>query len=125
MGVLYSSIIRERYRHPRRYGEISDPDAIFEDVNPLCGDRIRMTLSLTDGLVDDARFTGDSCAICAASADLLAELVTGRNLSEAENVATEDLLRLLDADIRPTRMKCVTLPLHVLKSALAQAGVRA
>lgn len=123
MGVLYSSIIRERYRHPHCYGELPDPDAVFEDVNPLCGDRVRMTLRLTNGTVAEARFTGDSCAICAASADLLAELVSGRKLSEAESVTTGDLLRLLEADIRPTRMKCVTLPLQVFKSALAQVGV--
>jgi NifU-like protein involved in Fe-S cluster formation len=83
-----------------------------------------MTLRLTNGSVDDARFTGDSCAICAASADLLAEMVAGRKISEAESVTTEDLLSLLQADIRPTRMKCVTLPLQTLKSALTQARVR-
>lgn len=124
MGVLYSSVIRDRYRHPRRYGELPDPDAVFEDVNPLCGDRIRMTLRFSDGTVAEARFTGDSCAICAASADLLAEMVAGRKLSEAECVTTEDLLGLLEADIRPTRMKCVTLPLQILKSALARVGAR-
>jgi nitrogen fixation NifU-like protein len=123
MGVLYSSVIRERYRRPRCRGELPDPDAIFEDVNPLCGDRIRITLRLTDGLVAEARHIGDSCAICAASADILAELVAGRPASEAESVSTEDLLRLLEADIRPTRMKCVTLPLQVLRSALSHVGV--
>ena len=95
MGVLYSSIIRQRYRSPLCYGELPDPDAVFEDVNPLCGDRIRMTLRLSDGIVADARFIGDSCAICAASADLLAELVAGRKISDAESVTTEDLLKLL------------------------------
>jgi nitrogen fixation NifU-like protein len=123
MGVLYSSVIRERYRHPRYRGELPDPDAVFEDVNPLCGDRIRLSLRLSDGILAEARHTGDSCAICAASADLLAELVAGRPVTEAEGVSTEELLRLLEADIRPTRMKCVTLPLQVLRSALAHVGV--
>ena len=59
MGTLYSSVIKDHYRHPRRYGRIQSPDAAFEDVNPLCGDRVRIELRLSDGFVADARFTGD------------------------------------------------------------------
>ena len=40
---------------------------------------------------------------------------------EAAAVTTEDLLATLEADIRPTRMQCVTLPLSVLRAALRAA----
>ena len=33
---------------------------VAEDVNPLCGDRVRMRCGSRDGAVADARFTGDS-----------------------------------------------------------------
>jgi nitrogen fixation NifU-like protein len=122
---LYSSVIRERYRKPRRFGGIPNPDAAFEEVNPLCGDRVRMELRLSDGRVAEARFTGDSCAICAASADLLAEIISGRSLAEIERITADDLLRLLETEIRPSRMKCVTLPLQALKGAMAAMRIRA
>ena len=68
---------------------------------------------------DAARgFIGDSCAICTASADVLAELLMGRSSAEARTVDSADLLAVLQADIRPTRMRCVTLPLSVLALAL-------
>jgi len=73
------------------------------------------------GAVAQARFTGDSCAICSASADVLLEKIQGRRVPEAAAVTTEDLLATLEADIRPTRMKCVTLPLFVLRAALRAA----
>ena len=123
-SVLYSSVIHERFRRPRFRGELPDPDAQFEDVNPLCGDRVRMALTFGNGGIAQARFLGDSCAICTASADILAELVHGRAFSEAEKIGVSDLLSRLEADIRPSRIKCVTLPLQVLKGALSQAGVR-
>ena len=69
-------------------------------------------------MLAEARFTGDSCAICAASADVLLETVQGKSVADAVAVTTEDLLTILEADIRPTRMKCVTLPLSALKAAL-------
>lgn len=115
---LYSDVIRERWRRPKFRGELPGANRVAEDVNPLCGDRVRLMLNVQDERVAAARFIGDSCAICAASADVLAELVTGRPSAEARRVESADLLAVLQADIRPTRMRCVTLPLSVLALAL-------
>jgi len=114
----YSDVIRERWRRPRFRRPLAGPSLVAEDVNPLCGDRVRIMLRLDDGRVAEAGFVGDSCAICTASADVLAELVTGRLAAEARAVETADVLSVLQADIRPTRMRCVTLPLSVLAKAL-------
>jgi nitrogen fixation NifU-like protein len=118
MTVLYSSVIRERFRRPRFRGTLTAPDAVFEDVNPLCGDRVRVQCRIEEGRVVEARFSGDSCAICAASADILMELVEGRPAEWAQRLRPGDLLDRLQADIRPSRMRCVTLPLTVLRGAL-------
>ena len=120
--ALYSDVIKERYRQPRFRGRLDAPDATFEDVNPLCGDRIRIELAVHDGRVTDARFTGDSCAISAASADLLLEAARGRTVEEAHALGVPDVLERLDADIRPARMKCVALPVEVLHGALGGNG---
>ena len=114
----YSDVIRERWRRPRFRGELPGAGAVAEDVNPLCGDRVRLMLALEGERVSAARFVGDSCAICAASADVLAELVVGRSRAGALTMEAADVLAVLQADIRPTRMRCVTLPLSVLAMAL-------
>ena len=116
--ALYSDVIRERFRRPLFRGAIERPDVAHEDVNPLCGDRVRMMVRVHDGAVDAVRFTGDSCAICAASADVTAELSEGRSAAAAARLTTEDVLAVLQADIRPTRMRCVALPVSVLQKAL-------
>ena len=115
---LYSDTIRERWRRPRFRGDLAGATAVAEDVNPLCGDRVRMMLRLRDGVVESVRFAGDSCAICTASADVTAELTEGRAAAEASRLTTEDVLAILQADIRPTRMRCVSLPIAVLQKAL-------
>jgi nitrogen fixation NifU-like protein len=120
-AVPYSDIIRERWRRPRFRGQLEGANAVAEDVNPLCGDRVRFMLRLEDGRVRSARFVGDSCAICTASADVLAEMLEGRGRDEALAVTVQDVLETLAADIRPTRMRCVTLPLGVLASALGNS----
>ena len=122
VAVLYSDVIRERWRRPRFRGDLPGANAVAEDVNPLCGDRVRVMLSVAGQRVAAARFAGDSCAICTAAADVLAELVSGRPTAEAAAVNRDDVLAVLKSDIRPTRLKCVTLPLDVLGQALARHG---
>jgi len=116
--VVYSSVIRERFRAPRYRGNLPGADAAFEDVNPLCGDRIRIECQIADGRVTDARHRGDSCAICAASADVLLESVIGQSVDFVSTLTAADLLERLQADVRASRMRCVTLPLTVLQGAL-------
>ena len=118
-GGLYSDVIRDRWRKPRHRGDLPGANAVAEDVNPLCGDRVRMMLAVApEGRITDARFIGDSCAICTASADVVADLVSGRTRGEAAALDVSDVLAVLQAEIRPTRMRCATLPLSVLAQAL-------
>jgi nitrogen fixation NifU-like protein len=116
---VYSDVIRERWRRPRHRGEVPGANAVAEDVNPLCGDRVRMMLTVApDGRIEAAGFIGDSCAICTASADVVADLVAGRSRVDAAALEVADVLNVLQAEIRPTRMRCVTLPVSVLGQAL-------
>ena len=115
---MYSSVIRERFRSPRYRGTLPGADAAFEDVNPLCGDRIRIECRIARGTITDARHRGDSCAICAASADVLLESVIGLAVEAALKTTAADLLARLEAEVRASRVKCVTLPLTVLRGAL-------
>lgn len=117
-AAVYSGAIRERWRRPRFRGELPGATATAEDVNPLCGDRVRMMVAMEGGIVTAVRFVGDSCAICTASADVAAELVQGRTVGEARALGAGDVLAALQSDVRPTRMRCVTLPLSVLGKAL-------
>jgi nitrogen fixation NifU-like protein len=117
-ALPYSDVIRERWRHPRYRAVLPEANAVAEDVNPLCGDRVRMMLRVDDGRVESVRFVGDSCAICTASADVVAELAEGRTPDAAAALEVADVLEVLQADIRPTRMRCVALPVIVLGAAL-------
>jgi len=119
-SALYSDVIRERWRKPRHRGDLPNATAVAEDVNPLCGDRVRVAVRVEDGTVAEARFTGDSCAICTASADVVTELATGRSTAAATRLGTDDVLEVLRAEVRPTRMRCVSLPISVLGMALAR-----
>jgi len=120
MTPQYSATIVEHFRHPRNYGALPTPEVAYEDVNPLCGDRIRIELSVSaDQIIAAVRFRGDSCIISRAAASILTELIQGRTLQEVVALPQEVLLTALHTSIRPARMQCALLPLHVLQAGIA------
>lgn len=119
MGATpYSRTILDHFRHPRNQGKLAAPTITQEGTNPLCGDRVRIDLLLTDDIVADARFTANACAICVASASMLTGLVRGAPLDEVETLVVGDILRGLDATIPAPRLNCVKLPLTVMHTAV-------
>lgn len=119
MAAVYSETILEHYRRPHNRGSLIDPDLVNEEVNPLCGDRIRIELKLDAGRVHDARFRGDACAISVAASSILTDMVRGLSIAQAGAVSESALLGALHADIKPGRIQCALLPLHVLRGAVA------
>ena len=117
MDDFYRDFILDHYRNPRNHGHLEHASASAEDVNPLCGDRIRMELAVRDGVIADVRFSGQGCAISQASASMLTESVKGMPLEEAAKLSKEIVLDNVGIGISPTRMKCAMLGLRVLKSA--------
>lgn len=118
MDDFYRDYILDHYRNPRNFGTLEHPDATAEDLNPLCGDRIRMDLSVgDDGVVRDVRFSGKGCAISQASASMLTESIVGMKLADVARLSKDAVLDNVGIGISPTRMKCAMLGLRVLKSA--------
>jgi len=138
LADLYQEVIFDHYRHPRNYGAMADADGTADGHNPLCGDRLTVSLKVADGIVTDVRFEGQGCAIATASASLMTEAVKGKPVAEVEalfkrvhalltgalpdaELAAEDVGKLtVLAGVRefPVRVKCATLAWHTLEHAL-------
>jgi nitrogen fixation NifU-like protein len=118
MDDFYKEYILDHYRNPRNFGHLDAPDASAEDLNPLCGDKIRMELNVdAEGRVADVRFSGKGCAISQASASMLTESIKGQKLEDIARMKMDVVVENVGIGISPTRMKCATLGLKVLKSA--------
>jgi nitrogen fixation NifU-like protein len=134
---LYREVILDHNKSPRCFGRLDPADGSADGHNPLCGDRLHVTLRTEGDRVSDVRFDGKGCAISVASASLMCEAVKGRSrgdiahlFSEIHEVLThhdapipEDLGKLAAlAGVRefPVRVKCASLAWHTLNAALAR-----
>ena len=88
MGNLYSSTsFMEHNSHPDYKYEMENPTHSHDGINPSCGDELTLTLRVEDGVIEEAAFTGHGCAISQASADIMADLITGETVEEAKRLA--------------------------------------
>ena len=88
-GSIYNTALMEHNAHPDYKYELADFTHEHEGVNPSCGDEmvLRLRLSPDRSAIEEAAFTGSGCAVSQASADIMAELVTGETIEEAKRLA--------------------------------------
>src|SRR5882724_6062339 len=91
---LYRDVILDHNKRPRNFGRLEHPDAVADGNNPLCGDRLSVSVKLDGDKIEDIRFEGKGCAISTASASMMTEAVKGKNRASIEKLFREvhDLL---------------------------------
>lgn len=133
---LYTEIVAEHSRSKHNKHHIQNPTITKRGVNPSCGDDITLELREKDGVIEDASFTGEGCAISQASASMMIDLVKGKPKDEAlrladiffrmikGEVSDDELDKLEDAQAlkgisrMPARVKCAVLSWHTLEEAV-------
>ena len=133
---LYQEVIFDHNRHPRNFHAMSDASHTADGHNPLCGDQLTVYAQVADGVVQQASFVGQGCAISTASASLMTEAVRGKTIAEVEALFRDMHIMLTEAHpdrdfgklevlsgVRefPSRVKCATLAWHTLHNAITRA----
>ncbi|HIW33520.1 MAG TPA: SUF system NifU family Fe-S cluster assembly protein [Candidatus Paenibacillus intestinavium] len=134
LNDLYRRVIMDHYKSPRNRGEMQNESVAIQLNNPTCGDRISLQLQLENGVVMDARYTGEGCSISMSSASMMTEAVKGLTYEEALALAErfsslmkgadeefeelEDIEALSGVNKFPARIKCATLAWNALRKGI-------
>ena len=117
-ALMYRQAILDHYKSPRNWGTTDPVDVRHEGENPLCGDRITVTLALDGERIVDARFEGTGCAISQAAADIFLGEVKGKTAADVTAMDRDTIVALLGITLSPARVKCAVLGLEVTRDGL-------
>ena len=132
-----SDLVLQRSQHPRFEGILPRIDRAGSAINPYCGDAVSVAvgLDLAGGRLAALRCCVEGCAVCKASADVMAECLQGTTLGESLAIdrafqqllqtgagpwPADHLLMPFAALHRvPARATCAALPWRALRQALS------
>jgi nitrogen fixation protein NifU and related proteins len=133
LSELYQQVILDHCKHPRNFRELVTPTCSAQGQNPLCGDQLKLFLSVEGDVVKEASFIGSGCCISKASASILTESVKGKTKAQVQMMFEQvhDMVTTgkLPAEAGklavfagvykfPARVKCAILAWHALVAAL-------
>jgi nitrogen fixation NifU-like protein len=140
---VFGEILADHHESPRNWGLMPDATCTEKGFNPLCGDKVTISLKSADASHPSksvlCTYEGEGCSICMASASIMSEMIQGKSKEEllrlieafrekmmgSENSSGlpaedsgEDVVALYGVRRFPVRIKCALLPWTTLKKGL-------
>jgi nitrogen fixation NifU-like protein len=117
----YSETFKDHLANPRNVGELSDANAVAEQSNPVCGDRLHLSMRIRGGRIEAARFLAYGCPPTLACGSVLMEMLEGMAVKDALELTRKQVVSALGG--LPTRKHhAASLAIETLHAAIENAG---
>lgn len=115
--MAYSAQFKDHLAHPRNAGELPDATAIADEKNPVCGDRLRLSLIVKDDRIETARYLAYGCPPTLVCGSVLTEMIVGKTTAEAKKLTRADLLNAIGG-LPSRKHHAASLAIETLNTAL-------
>jgi nitrogen fixation protein NifU and related proteins len=113
----YSKIFKDHIAHPRNAGELSNANAVAEETNPVCGDRLRLSLRIDNEKIQAVRFLAYGCAPTLACGSVLTEMIEGMSVVDANSLTRKKIVDALGG-LSPQKQHAAALAIETLQRTL-------
>jgi NifU-like protein len=112
----YNATVMEHFLNPRNTGELAHPTHTAFVKNAACGDQLKLTLLVREGVIAEARAKTFGCAAAIASSSALTELIIGKSVEEAKKLRNSDIVAFLGG-LPAYKVVCSVVGEDALKAA--------
>ena len=117
-NLSYSDLFKDHLTNPRNGGELPDANALAEESNPVCGDRLRFSLRLRDGRIEAARFLAYGCPPTLVCGSATAEMLEGLTVDQAVALTRKNIIDAVGG-LPSRKQHAAALAIETLQSAIA------
>ncbi len=122
--MAYSSNFKDHLAHPRNAGELPEATVVEEGTNPVCGDRLRLSLIVKNDRIEAARYLAYGCPPTLVCGSALTELIVGKTIDEAKQLTRADLLDAIGG-LPSRKHHAAALAIETLNAALSHKETQA
>lgn len=115
--MSYSEAFKDHIANPRNAGELAGANAVAEQTNPVCGDRLRLSLRIRDGRIEAARFLAYGCPPTLASGSVLAEMLEGMTIERALKLERKEIVSALGG-LPSRKQHAASLAIETLRTTI-------
>lgn len=119
--MSYSEAFKDHLAHPRNAGELADANAVAEQTNPVCGDRLRLSLRIRDNRIEAARFLAYGCPPTLACGSALAEMLEGMTIENALKLERKEVVTAVGG-LPSRKQHAAALAIETLQTAIVNGG---
>jgi NifU-like protein involved in Fe-S cluster formation len=116
----YSDTFKDHLAHPRSGGELADANAVAEETNPVCGDRLRLSLRVNGGRIEAAFFLAYGCPPTLVCGSILTTMIEGKAVAEAMQLTRRDISNAIGG-LPARKQHAAALAIEALRAALREA----
>ncbi|MGH9966628.1 MAG: iron-sulfur cluster assembly scaffold protein [Pyrinomonadaceae bacterium] len=116
----YTATFNDQLTNPHNVGELPDANAVAEETNPVCGDRLRLSLRVIEGRIAAARFLAYGCPPTLACGSVLTEMLQGITVKEALMLTRKDVANAVGG-LPARKHHAAALAIETLRKAI-EAG---
>jgi len=118
--LSYSDTFRDHLAHPRNAGELAGANATAEESNPVCGDRLRLSLRICNKRIEAVRFLAYGCPPTLACGSALSEIVQGMRIEDAMRLSRKEIIEAVGG-LPARKQHAAALAIEVLRAAIANS----
>ncbi len=116
---MYSDKFKDHLANPRNAGELPNPTHRAEETNPICGDKISLSIRVEDGKIIEIKFLAYGCPPTIVCASALTETVEGLTVEESLRLTKQDVANAIGG-LPSRKMHAAALAIETLQAALKE-----
>jgi nitrogen fixation protein NifU and related proteins len=115
---MYTPEVMDHFTNPRNVGEIENASGSGTVGNAKCGDIMKMTIKVENGVITDVKFKTFGCGAAIATSSKATEMVKGKTIDEALKITNKMVAESLGG-LPAVKIHCSVLAEEALHEAIS------
>ena len=114
---MYSEKVMNEFKSPSNVGEVVNANAVGQVGNASCGDIMKITMRIENGIVEEVKFLTYGCAAAVATSSVATKMIKGKTVEEALKITNQEVIDELGG-LPAQKIHCSVLAEGAIKEAI-------